>query len=268
MTRLPGSPQAQEVLRLEDFARPPHGPSPPDLRERTRWCFFFQPALERPQTDRGQPTRAQVMMPSWVLADFLVGQAPCGVRCRAAWRHGPAHPTAPDQPPPGDTPGSGPESIPIPRRRAARPRPRPSRPGPGAAPWPAAPRHPQRLPAAARPGPARAPCHWPGEGCDRLALPSAAWAPHLMAQRSAGGRPGKTRAPGGGAPPAFVQQRVESAPGERTLGHRTRLGGRPSRRSPTLPPDTVVSREPSRAGERQGVNANRRCRVSLALSAS
>src|ERR687883_226652 len=81
-------------------------------------AFFFQPVLEMPQKEMGQPTREHVMMPAGVFADFIVVQAQFGFRFLAALLTGPPSPTEPDQQPQGDTHGSVTEIVPIPRMRA------------------------------------------------------------------------------------------------------------------------------------------------------
>ena len=81
-------------------------------------AFFFQPVLEMPQKERGQHTRAPVMMPARVWADFRVVHAQCGLRFLEAWLTGLPPPPEPDQQPPGDTHGRGTEIGTIPRLRA------------------------------------------------------------------------------------------------------------------------------------------------------
>src|SRR5262245_18655232 len=95
MALLHPSHQPQDVIRSEGFEGQHHCQEPPDLRDRKRWCFFFQPELEMPKKEMGQHTREHVMVPAGVRADFIVGHAEFGFRFLKALFNGPPYATEP-----------------------------------------------------------------------------------------------------------------------------------------------------------------------------
>ena len=97
MALLHVSYQLQDLIRIKAFERQYYFQEPLDLRDRKRWCFFFQPAVQVPEKEMRQHTREHVMVPARVFAHFIVVHPQLRFRFLEALFDRPPHATEPHE---------------------------------------------------------------------------------------------------------------------------------------------------------------------------